>query len=63
MTVRGLGVDIKWQDFVKQLCALGVKNTSKEIADIINSNSTITVTSMQVAGVKSSYTKMKNKEF
>ena len=47
-----------WKEFVVMLCNLGVQNSSKEIASIINRNiSGNTVTWQQVAGVRASLTK------
>lgn len=57
MTVQGLGSSLTWQTFVRQLCELGVQNSSKEIAAIINNNTGQSITPMQVAGVKAAYTK------
>lgn len=51
-----------WKDFVNMLLEIGVKNTSKEIANIINSNNNFPkVTWFQVAGIMAAYTKRKKK--
>lgn len=49
-----------WKEFVVMLCNLGVQNSSKEIASIINRNITTggsAITWQQVAGVRASLTK------
>lgn len=49
-----------WKNFVVMLTDLGVKNTSSEIASVINRDGTENVTPMQVAGVRASITKKRN---
>lgn len=47
-----------WKEFVVMLCNLGVQNSSKEIASIINRNITgQSVSWQQVAGVRANLTK------
>lgn len=50
-----------WKPFVRLLCELGVNNSSKDIADVINKNTQYSVRWTQVAGIKSHYARQKNK--
>lgn len=53
-------VENNWKQFVIMLLKLGACNSSKEIANTINNNSSFNVTSQQVAGVIANYNR-KNK--
>jgi hypothetical protein len=46
-----------WKSFVRMLCKMNVSNSSQEIADVINRNSSNKITWQAVAGVKSAITK------
>lgn len=46
-----------WKEFVVMLCDLGVRNSSGEIASIINRNNNLNITERQVAGVRAAATK------
>ena len=48
-----------WKDFVVMLTDLGVKNTSDEIASVINRDGSNNVTRQMVAGVRAGITKKK----
>jgi radical SAM superfamily enzyme len=46
-----------WKEFVGMLVDLGVQNSSKEIATIINRNNETQISWQQVAGVRAAITK------
>lgn len=46
-----------WKQFVITCCELKVANTSKQIADAINRNAGLTITSGQIAAIKANYSR------
>ena len=46
-----------WKQFVQTCCELKVVNSSQQIADVINRNTGLSVTSGQVAAVKANWTR------
>lgn len=55
MKRKGTIDNLNWKQFVIACCRLGVKNTSKEIAEVINHNDGAKITPGQVAAVKANY--------
>ncbi len=47
---------LNWKQFVIACCKLNVKNTSKEIANVISENNGVVVSAGQVAAVKANFT-------